>query len=124
MTLRVLLCGMLVIATAALGAGAPSRVSMLVTPSVAFAPADLIVRTTVEANDENRALEVTAQSDEFYRSSEWPLEGGHAPRTARLELRGLPRGEYTIVAVLKGVDDEPIARTEQEIRIVSGGTGR
>ena len=56
-----------------------------------FAPATLVVRTQVEADENNRSVEVTADSDESYRSSTIPFDGVRAPRTAIFQFRDLPR---------------------------------
>src|ERR1044071_2272441 len=68
MKVRAALLGILtLIATLPLGAG--ERITMKVSPAVAFAPANLIVRTMVVADEENRAIEIIAESQDFYRSS-------------------------------------------------------
>jgi hypothetical protein len=95
---------------------------MRVSPSVAFAPANLVVRTTVEANKENRAIEIIAESEDFYRSSEVPLDGDRAPRTTMFEFRSLPSGEYHVRAVLKGAAGRELASTSSQMNVVSGGS--
>ena len=66
-------------------------------------------------NTENRALEVVAESSEFYRSSQVQLEGEHAPAMITFEFRGLPGGEYVVYAVLtdsvgrrRAIDQRPV----------------
>jgi hypothetical protein len=124
MKARTLLCGLFVLMTAPLGAGSPERLSMRVSPAVAIAPADLIVRTMVEANAQNRAIEIIAESEDFYRSSQMPLNGESAPRTTQFQFRGLPGGIYTVSAVLKGANDEPIALTRREVNVVASSLDR
>ena len=75
---------------------------MKVFPEVAFAPADLVVRASIEANAENRAIEVVLDSPDFYRSSLIELEGERAPRTTVFELRNLPGGRYVVTTRLFG----------------------
>jgi hypothetical protein len=58
---------------------ADSRLALRVSPSVAFAPANLLVRATVDVNAENRLLVIIAESDDFYRSSEITLDGTTRP---------------------------------------------
>ena len=70
-----LICG----AALPVGAGETNPITMRVSPAIAFAPANLIVRATVQAHESNRAIEIVAESDSFYRSSEIQLEGDHAP---------------------------------------------
>ena len=120
MKARPLLCGVLVLMMMPLGARGGDRLTMRITPAVAMAPADLIVRTTVEASSENRAIEIIAESNDFYRSSEMPLDGKNAPRTTQFEFRSLPGGVYTVVAVLKGANDEQLARARGKVNLVEG----
>ena len=121
---RILLCGMLVLVAMPVGTRTGERLAMRVSPAVSFAPADLIVQTTIESNASNRAIEIIAESADFYRSSESPLDGEKAPRTARLAVRNLPGGVYTVRAMLKGANEELLAQTRQEINVVSGATDR
>jgi hypothetical protein len=97
---------------------AGERILLRVSPSVSFEPANLVVRTIIESNDENRSMEIIAESIKFYRSSEIPLNGGHAPRTALVEFRGLPSGAYQVRAVLKGVAGREIASVQHNISVV------
>ena len=69
--------------TATLPVGAGERMTLKVSPAIAFAPANLIVRAMIEADAGNRAITIVAESDDFYRSSQIQLDGDHAPRTAR-----------------------------------------
>ena len=46
-------------------------------------PATVRVTAIVERDAQNRAMEVVADSDGFYRSSLIPLEGENAPRTTK-----------------------------------------
>ena len=80
MTARGVLCGILVLFTLSPATRAGERLTMRVAPSVAIAPADLIVRTIIEANADNRSIEIIAESPDFYRSSEQPIDGDHASR--------------------------------------------
>ena len=79
------------------------RLTMRVTPPVAMAPASLTVKATIEANPRNRVLEVVAQSDAYFRSSEMSLDAS-SPRTSEFFFRGLPAGRYDITATL--IDDQ------------------
>jgi hypothetical protein len=124
MKARILLCGMLVLLTVPLGVRTGDRLAMRVSPTVAIAPADLIVRTMIESNAANRSIEIIADSAEFYRSSEVPLDGENAVRTAQFAFRHLPSGLYTVRAVLKGANEEQLAQTRQEINVASGAIDR
>jgi hypothetical protein len=117
----------LAFAAGVLAAGVPSsaaeRLSLRVSPAVAMAPATLRVRATVEPKYENRSIQIIAESEEFYRSSEVSLEGDRAPRTNLLEFRGLPAGAYQVRAILKGVSGKELASTNVHLNIVGENAG-
>jgi hypothetical protein len=112
-----LVVGLSVVSAVSLNAG--ERLTMRVSPAVAFAPATVTVRTTIETNPENRAIQIVAESPEFYRSSEIPLAGEHAPRTTTVEFRSLPGGMYTVTAVLIRVNNRTTA--SQQLNVVGRG---
>jgi hypothetical protein len=91
---------------------------MSVRPAVAFAPANLIVRALVEASKDNRAIEVVAESDDFYRSSEVTLDGDAAPRITSIELRSLPPGTYEIGVTLMGANGRPRAFVRDQVSVI------
>jgi hypothetical protein len=117
MTRRLLLLTILAVTVAPVRAG--ERVDLHVTPWVAFAPADLRVRAMVAIDKDNRSLEIIAESESFYRSSEVDLAGEFAPRTTTFEFRSLPGGEYNVRAIVKGVNGRALAVTQQTVRVVS-----
>jgi len=124
MKARILLSGISMLLAVPLGVRTGDRLEMRVSPTVAIAPADLMVRTMVEANSANRSIEIVAESADFYRSSEIPLDGEKAARTAQFAFRNLPSGLYSVRAVLKGANAEQLAQTRQEINVASGSTDR
>jgi hypothetical protein len=107
---------------AAAPVGAAERLSIRVSPSVAFAPANLIVQAVVESNSENRAIEIVAESGEFYRSSEIELDGENAPKTTEFQFRSLPVGAYQVSAMLKDVSGRELAYTHVTVTVVGGPT--
>ena len=120
--MKVRLFALVVLALTAGSLGANERISMRVSPTVSFAPANLSVQTTVAADNSNRAIEIVAESPEFYRSSEMPLDGDRAPRTTRFEFKSLPGGNYDVRAVLKGVGGEELASVLSHVNVVETGT--
>jgi hypothetical protein len=110
---------MLVLLATPLGARSADRLTMRVSPTVPFAPADLSVKTTVDVNVKNRSLQIIVESQKFYRSSEIPLDGDNAPRETQVELRGLPSGLYTIAAILKGANGASLAQLAREVNVVT-----
>src|SRR5579872_1386930 len=55
--------------SSAASATATNPLTMAVSPVHAFAPTTLTIRIRVEPDSDNRALEVVAESSEYYRSS-------------------------------------------------------
>jgi hypothetical protein len=98
--------------------------TLQVSPAMAPAPAFVSVRAHVEANDDNRTLEVVAQSPDFYRSSRVDLAGRNAPRLAVFEYPSLPSGLYDITAILVGTGGKR-ATVSRLVRVVPmAGDGR
>ncbi len=87
---------------ATLDGGQPLKLE--VTPTMARAPGFVSVRVTIESSDQNRRLEVLAESADFSRSSTVDLDGSHAPHIAVFEYAKLPAGLYQVNAVLIGAD--------------------
>jgi hypothetical protein len=104
--------------------GAGEKLALKVSPAVAFAPANLAVRTMVEADAQNRVIEIVAESDDFYRSSEVQLDGDRAPRTNLFEFRSLPPGTYEVRATLFGAGGEQRAAMRQQVNVISSSAGR
>ena len=95
--------------------------TMKVSPAMAFAPANLVVRAMIEADAQNRAVAIIAESVDFYRSSEIQLEGDRAPHTSTIEFRSLPPGNYQVTAALFGADGRERAVVRQSVNIISSG---
>jgi hypothetical protein len=104
--------------------GAGERLAMSVSPAVSFAPAHLVVRAKIEADGQNRAMKVAAESGDFYRASEVELDGDKAPRTSMFEFRSLPPGDYQVTATLLGADGHQLAYAHTRVNVVSSGAGR
>lgn len=115
---RCILIGGLIIAGSTVGT-AKESVSIRVSPAVAFAPADLIIRTIVEPDQHNRAVEIVADSGAFYRSSTIQLEGDRAPKTTTVTFHGVPAGEYDMTAVLIGNQGRANALAHTTVMVVA-----
>jgi hypothetical protein len=89
---------------AARGLNGGEALRMQVTPSVSRAPALLTVRVNVQAAAENRLLQVTAESPDFYRSSQIQIDGANNPPLNVFEFRNLPQGMYHVTTVLVGMN--------------------
>jgi|SRR5437762_67797 len=120
MKFRAILCALMLTASG-LSVGAGERFTMKASPEVSFAPAHLTVRTTVEPDPDNRALEIVIDSPDFYRSSLIQLEGDRAPRTSIIEFRSVPGGSYQISARLLGQSGESRAYVRHVVDVLANG---
>lgn len=116
------LLAIVVLTWVAASPAANERLSIRVSPAVSFAPANLVVQTTVPADNANRSIEIVAESADFYRSSEMWLDGEQAPRVTRFELRALPSGLYDVTAVLRGARGNELAMVKSQVNVVEGGS--
>ena len=122
MKARCLVVAIVLAATAVAGAKEP--LSIRVSPAFSFAPANLVIRTSVEPDEKNRSLEVIADSAEFYRSSTITLDGDRAPKTMMVEVRNVPPGDYEVTALLIGADGHRRAIAQAHINVLESGAGR
>ena len=120
MKLTAALFAILMLAGAPMGAG--ERIIIKVSPAIAFAPANLVVRATIPADADNRAVQIVAESADFYRSSEMQLEGERAPRTTTFEFRSLPSGTYQVSATLMGADGRSRGIIRQQVNVIASGS--
>lgn len=91
----------LLLAATAANVDAGAKLMLKVSPRVSSAPSTVVVRALVPKDADNRTLLIDADSGTFYRSSEIQLDGDRAPLVTELQLKNLPGGEYTVVAVLR-----------------------
>jgi hypothetical protein len=82
--------------------GGNELLKLEISPRVAPAPGFVRVRTRVDASDDKRVLEVSADSPDFSRTSSVELEGRSAPRASVFSFENLPAGRYEFSAVLIG----------------------
>lgn len=123
MTLRAWILGLAIAATTTVGA-AKESLSIRVSPATSFAPANLVIRTRIEPDADNRAMEVVADSEEFYRSSIIPLEGERAPKTTTFQYPGLPPGDYEVTATLLGPGGRPRSMARAHVNVIESGMSR
>ncbi len=90
-----------------------------VSPSVMQAPGFVVVRALVDASDDNRRLEIAAESADFARASAIDLDGRRTPRLSVFQYTNLPAGVYVVRASLVGTRG-PRASTTQLVRILPG----
>jgi len=111
-----LFAALVMVSIVRLGAGEPLTVTVY--PAVSMAPANIRVEARIEADAANRAVEISADSQNFFRSSIIPLDGANAPRTNVFEFRGLPGGRYEVTAVLLGDNGERRSLQRQSFSII------
>jgi len=122
MMLRAFFGGILLASMTIVPVAAGEPIIIKVSPAVSFAPANLVVRTTIESDAANRAIEIIAESSDFYRSSEIQLEGDKASRTNTFEFRSLPPGSYEVRATLFGTNGKR-GVVRQQVNVISSGAG-
>jgi hypothetical protein len=115
---RTILCALL-LTMSGLAVRAGDKLTLKASPEISFAPAHLIVRTTIEPDPDNRAIEIVIDSPDFYRSSLIQLEGDQAPRTSVVEFRGVPGGNYEISARLLGEGGRPRAVSRRIVDVIN-----
>jgi hypothetical protein len=100
---------------------AAAPVSLRITPAVAFAPASIHVFATLESNSDNRSLQVSIDSADYYRSSQVQLEGSRAPHVVSFDFRDVPDGDYKVTArlVRDSGDPEVVAGS---VRLIPSGS--
>ena len=82
------------------GDATEDRLRIEVSPRISAAPAAVTIRAYVTPDSANRALQVIADSDSFYRSSFVPLDGANAALITETTFKGLPGGEYEVSVAL------------------------
>ncbi len=123
MELLLLALGLLIIATAPpVAADAP--LTLAVSPFTSFAPSRVHIRVRVEPNADNRMLQITVDSEGFYRRSDIQLEGDHARATTQMEIPNLPGGEYEVTAAVidSGGRERAVARSRAVVISATAGT--
>lgn len=116
--------GLLLLLVATTPAGSSESLSLQVSPRNSFAPANLQVLVRMAPDAGNRSLTIVADSEEFYRSSEIPLEGESAPRSVLVAFRGMPGGEYHVSATLFDSRGDRRARVQQQVLVLSSASAR
>jgi hypothetical protein len=94
--MRVQACACGFVLATALTVSAGERLTIAASTSQSFAPATATIRVHVTPDANNRGLEVSVDSGEYYRSSWIQLDGTAAPQTIAVEARSLPGGTYQI----------------------------
>jgi hypothetical protein len=106
--MKVRLAVLIAVTVGAIGAvtgdAAEKRLRIDVRPRFAMAPGSFRVRAIVAPAENNRALEVVADGDHYYRSSTIELDGANAATVTEMFMRNLPRGTYQMRVTLTDAD--------------------
>jgi hypothetical protein len=121
--MRVALMLFTVLSLTTISANGGEQVRVAVSPRLSFAPSTVRVQVRLVPSDENRALEVVAESAEFYRISQVQLEGATAPAAMLFELRDLPGGDYQVYGILTDSGGGQRAVAHQTLRVLTSGGG-
>jgi len=81
----------------------------------------MIVRASVPSDEHNRVLEIVADGEYFYRSTQVPLDGEHAPRTTVIEFRDLPSGEYEVIATVLREGGTRLRSVQHNVQVLRSG---
>jgi hypothetical protein len=106
------------------GLNATERLTMVVSPSKAMAPATIRIRLGVSPAPENRVLDVVADSGDFYRSSQISLDGERAPHTIVVEFPNLPGGAYVVNGTLRDASGHRNGSVFETVTVISSAGDR
>ena len=111
------ICGLIGLTVLPVDGG--QRLTLTVAPAKSFAPANLRVRARIDPSVDNRSLAIVADGENFYRSSEIPLEGDQAPKIIETWFPNLPGGEYAVYAVLRDASGRERAVAHDSVTVLS-----
>ncbi len=92
-------------------------IAVRVTPHISLAPATVNIDLIVERSSDNRALQVSVESENYYRSSLVQLDGDDAPRVTTMRYGSVPEGSYEVKATLLGPGEKTRASTSAYIEV-------
>jgi hypothetical protein len=101
-----------------------ASLELRVGPAFSFAPAEVRLQFLIAPDRENGALDVVAESEDFYRSSRVELEGERAPRVLSIQYQGVPAGDYNLRGVLLDRHGNERVMVEKQITVMSTGGER
>jgi hypothetical protein len=115
-------CTCLLVAAGSTDGDQPLRLQ--VSPTTARAPAFVRVHAVIEESDDNRSLEVTAQSPDYFRRSRVDLDGRNAPPLEVFEYSNMPPGLYEVTGVLLGIGGKRATASRLVNVVPMTGSGR
>lgn len=82
------------------------QLTLRMVPRVVSAPAFLRSLVRVAPNGANRVVRVEIDSDNYYRSSDIPLEGASAPTSHFVDWKQVPAGKYDLIVSVLGTSGD------------------
>jgi hypothetical protein len=116
--MRVQACAYGFLLATAFTVSAGERLTIAVSTSQDFAPATATIRVHVTPDANDRGLEFSVDSGEYYRSSWFQLDGTEAPQAVAVEVRGLPGGNYQIRGALVDSTGRACAFTQTQVIVL------
>ena len=116
-----LLVSSLCFLTIAPATGAPEDMVVTISPKVTRKPGALLLRVKVQPNADNRALVVETDSEDYYRSSEYAVDGEDSERTRHITIENLPEGEYVVTVRLVDSSEKTRATIRERIVVLDAG---
>jgi hypothetical protein len=98
--------------------GAADRVHIRVWPATAMAPTNFLVRVIIERNAANRWIRVTAESEDYFGSSEGQLDGERSSRLRVVQFREVPAGTYEVRAVVFDQNGDVTGSAQTSARVI------
>jgi hypothetical protein len=98
----VLLCACVSVAGTPLAGN--QAVTIRVSPVMVRQPASIRITATLEPDERNRTLAISAESAGYATAHQIQLEGINAPRVVETEFRDIPQGDYDVTATVIGTD--------------------
>lgn len=119
MTRHVLAAAAVIVATSTVSGR--DRLEMRAKPAFAYAPSEVQMEFRIMPDAANRALDVVAESDSFYRSSVIELEGERAPTVVSIRYHGLPAGDYSLRGALVDRAGRVLVMVEKQVTVMTTG---
>ena len=94
------------------------ELTLRLTPRVVSAPGFLRSLIRVAPNDANRVLRVEIDSDNYYRSSDIPLEGASAPTSHFVDWKQVPAGNYDLIVSVLGTSGDARAVRRLDFQVL------
>ena len=106
-------------ANAAVAPATPvDELTLRMTPRIVSAPGYLRSLIRVSPNNANRVLRVEIDSDNYYRSSDIPLEGASAPMSHFVDWKQVPAGNYDLIVSVLGTSGDARAVRRLNFQVV------